>query len=207
MKRENNRLLESFKSLNETKARLAKEEENKIAKEAADVAAFRNKYYAMRDMRNRKDNTRAQLMEAARNDAFGTVIKAIYITALEADMMTRDGILLAESMVDTWIAENGGATKILNPIKEKSYLLSRISQIVEDAAEAAVKEIEADEDTDEVEDSEEKKDDAVDAAKDFIKDANKEEVKDFIGKVVDSIQTAAEDKGEEKAEEAKEDET
>ena len=156
MKRENNRLLESFKSLNETKARLAKEEENKIAKEAADVAAFRNKYYAMRDMRNRKDNTRAQLMEAARNDAFGTVIKAIYITALEADMMTRDGILLAESMVDTWIAENGGATKILNPIKDKSYLLSRISQIVEDAAEAAVKEIEADEDTDEVEDSEEK---------------------------------------------------
>ena len=84
MKRENNRLLESFKSLNETKARLAKEEENKIAKEAADVAAFRNKYYAMRDMRNRKDNTRAQLMEAARNDAFSTVIKAIYITALES---------------------------------------------------------------------------------------------------------------------------
>lgn len=197
MKREN-RLLESFKSLNETKARLAKEEEDKIAREAADVAAFRNKYYAMRDMRNRKDNTRATLMEAARNDAFGTVLKAIYITALEADMMTRDGILLAESMVDTWIAENGGATKILNKVKGNTYLLSRISQIVEDAAEATVKEIEA-EDDEPVEDTEEKKDDAVDAANDFLKDADKEEVKDFIGQVIDSIQTNAEDKGEEKA--------
>ena len=39
-------------------------------------------------------------MESARNDALSTALKAIYITALEANSLTDEGIVLAETMVD-----------------------------------------------------------------------------------------------------------
>lgn len=181
MRRENE-TLESYKSLRENQARLAQKELDSLNEKAKAQEDFRNKYHAIRESRERKAASRSALMEAARNNALSTVLKAIYITALEAETLTDDGIILAESMVDTWIAENGGASKILGKVGNNTYLLSRITQIVEDAAEADVKEIESEEDGEELT-NKEKKQNAIDAAKEFMKTARKPDVQDFMTQV------------------------
>lgn len=201
--------LETFKSLKENNLKLAYEEAKKVEDQLSLKESFKDNYYIIKDMKARKDRTRSNLMEAARNDALATCLKAIYITALEAETLTDDGIILAESMVDRWIAENGGASVILNKASN-TYLNSRIAQIVEEAARESVRLIESteeDDDSNKKETKAEKKDNAVDVAKDFIKNASKNDVKEFISKVVDNIQKTSEDKGEEKAEKKQEKET
>ena len=209
MKNIRHEILDSCKAFNEHKNQLALEAENKINSKIALRESMKNNYYKALDRRRVADNTHAKLLEAARDNALSTVIKAIYITALEADMLTSNGLVLAENMVDTWISENGGATKILTGLSNKTYLISKITKIVEDAAEKEVAEIEKEEDKDDEEKEptkKEKKEDAIDAAKEFIDTASKPELTDFLGKVVGSIQKKAEEKSEEKAEKKAEEE-
>lgn len=142
MKKRDNDALENYRSLHENRLLLLKEEMRKIDESASKRDDFINNYYAIREHKARKEAQRANLMEAARNDALATVIKAIYITAMEAEALMDENIILAESMVDKWIEESGGASKILAKTGNNTYLLSRITQIVEDAAEETVKEIE-----------------------------------------------------------------
>ena len=204
MRRENE-VVESYKNLAESRSQLAQKEINAVNEKSAEIERFKTNYYTRRDMRNRKEASRAALMEAARNEAFGTVIKAIYIGALEASTLTDDGIILAESMVENWIKENGGASAILSKVGNKTYLLSRITQIVEDAAEADVKEIEAEEPIEGSDDEKEnsgskKKDAAIAAAAEFLKTARKKDVHDFMSQIF----TAAKEEEDRKSEEAAE---
>lgn len=193
--------LETFRNLNENKNRLAEKEINKINEAVSARESFRDRYMVIRDMKMSAEAKRTKLMEAARDDALATIVKAIYITALEAETLTDEGLLLAESMVDNWIKENGGATKILNPVKENTYLLSKIAYLVEEAAEETVKEIEEPDTKEKEPTKKEKMEDAIDSAKEFIKDASKKDVKDFFGKVIDKVESEAEKKAEEKIKE------
>ena len=204
MRRENE-VVESYKNLAESRSQLAQKELNAVNEKSAEIERFKTNYYTRRDMRNRKEASRAALMEAARNEAFGTIIKAIYIGALEASTLTDDGIILAESMVENWIKENCGASAILSKVGNKTYLLSRITQIVEDAAEADVKEIEAEEPIEGSDDEKEnsgskKKDAAIAAAAEFLKTARKKDVHDFMSQIF----TAAKEEEDRKSEEAAE---
>ena len=83
MKRENE-ALERYKSLHENRLRLAQKEIEKINEAAETRNKFVDNYHAIRDKKALKEVQHSRLMEAARNDALATVIKAIYITALEA---------------------------------------------------------------------------------------------------------------------------
>jgi hypothetical protein len=131
--RENN-FVESRKALIESRARRESEKE-KLIKEYHDKReSFMNNYHSIRESREQKLRLHGKLMEACRNESLATAIKAIYITALEAGTLTDDGVILAESMVDKWIEERGGASKILSECSNKTYLLARIAQIVEEAA-------------------------------------------------------------------------
>lgn len=180
-----NESLETYKNLTATRSQLAQKETDAINEKVAENERFKDQYHSIMDKRNRLESTRSVRMEAARNDALGTIMKAIYITALEAHTLTDNGILLAESMVDNWIIENGGASKILGKVGNKTYLLSRITQIVEDAAVASVAETEALESDTEIPE-ETKKAAAVAAAKEFLKDADAEGVKDFMAQILSS---------------------
>ena len=202
MKKRENEALERYKSLHENRLRLAQEEMRKINESAEARQSFINNYHAIRDRKALKEVQRSKLMEAARNDALATVIKAIYITALEAESLMDENILLAENMVDKWIEEAGGASKILAKTGNNTYLLSRITQIVEEAAEDAVKEIEEPEEeepkTDEVPDENASKD--VQIAQLNAKDA---EIKAQIANL--KAEKKAEDEEEKSEEEAEKD--
>ena len=201
MKKRENEALERYKSLHENRLRLAQEEMRKINESAEARQSFINNYHAIRDRQALKEVQRSKLMEAARNDALATVIKAIYITALEAESLMDENILLAENMVDKWIEEAGGASKILAKTGNNTYLLSRITQIVEEAAEDAVKEIEEPDEepkTDEVPDENASKD--VQIAQLTAKDA---EIKAQIANL--KAEKKAEDEEEKSEEEAEKD--
>ena len=201
MKKRENEALERYKSLHENRLRLAQEEMRKINESAEARQSFINNYHAIRDRQALKEVQRSKLMEAARNDALATVIKAIYITALEAESLMDENILLAENMVDKWIEEAGGASKILAKTGNNTYLLSRITQIVEEAAEDAVKEIEEPDEepkTDEIPDENASK--AVQIAQLTAKDA---EIKAQIANL--KAEKKAEDEEEKAEEEAEKD--
>ena len=133
MIREND-MVENYRSLSENNARLAADEMKKINESESEKEKFINNYYQIKESAHRKKVEEAALIENARNNGFADCLKAIYITALEAYTLSDEGILLAESMVDNYIKENGGASKILGKVGNDSYLLSRITDIVENYA-------------------------------------------------------------------------
>ena len=139
--RENN-FVESRKALIENRERRESEKERLIKEWHDKRESFMNNYHSIRESREQKLRLHGKLMEACRNEALATAIKAIYITALEAGTLTDDGIILAENMVDKWVEERGGASKILSECSNKTYLLARIAQIVEQVAILETEEIE-----------------------------------------------------------------
>ena len=192
--------LETYRSLQENRAKLAEAEQAKINEAVAKREDFRNNYDIIKSRKRRLDAEHGRLLEAARDEAFAKVIKGIYIGALEVGTLSDNGIMLAESMVDNWIKENGGASSILTKVGNNTYLLSRITQIVENAAIETINEIESEEEDDE----EDKKATAEDKAKEFIKNANKEDIKDFVSNILDSIQKKSKDDAKEAIEKKQE---
>lgn len=186
-KRDNKNIFANFQNLHESRLQLAAAELEKTKALEAQHEAMVNEYYAIRDKRAREERERHNLMEAARNDALSTVIKGIYIGALEAGSLTDDGLLLAESMVDKWIDENGGASAILSKNANGTYLLSRITQIVENYAEAEVKaylEVDAEE-------MKAARAAAKNSAQILVNNGDKRDIKNFLNKVVDAIDKKA----------------
>ena len=140
MSRENN-YVESYKALVESRTQRQNERDAKIRESAQARTDFMDKYYNIRESREARERELSKLIENCKNNALSTAMKAIYLTALEYHTLTDKGIMLAESMVDNWIAEKGGASAIISECKNKTYLLSRICQITEDAAKEELEEI------------------------------------------------------------------
>ena len=182
-----NEMVETVRSLNENRNRLAQQEAAKIDKAVNERSNFRNKYYQIKESQHQQRMMRSKILESARNDALSTCLKAIYITALEANTLTDQSIILAESMVDNYIKENGGASAILGRVGNNSYLLSRITDIVEEAALREAEEIEKDDDKEDAKAAEDNKKDLKDkaliAAKDFIDSASEDDIKKFTAKI------------------------
>lgn len=182
-----NEMVETVRSLNENRNRLAQQEAAKIDKAVNERSNFRNNYYQIKESQHQQRMMRSKILESARNDALSTCLKAIYITALEANTLTDQSIILAESMVDNYIKENGGASAILGRVGNNSYLLSRITDIVEEAALREAEEIEKDDDKEDAKAAEDNKKDLQDkaliAAKDFIDSASEDDIKKFTAKM------------------------
>ena len=182
-----NEMVETVRSLNENRNRLAQQEAAKIDKAVNERSNFRNNYYQIKESQHQQRMMRSKILESARNDALSTCLKAIYITALEANTLTDQSIILAESMVDNYIKENGGASAILGRVGNQSYLLSRITDIVEEAALREAEEIEKDDDKEDAKAAEDNKKDlqnkALIAAKDFIDSASEDDIKKFTAKM------------------------
>ena len=182
-----NEMVETVRSLNENRNRLAQQEAAKIDKVVNERSNFRNNYYQIKESQHQQRMMRSKILESARNDALSTCLKAIYITALEANTLTDQSIILAESMVDNYIKENGGASAILGRVGNNSYLLSRITDIVEEAALREAEEIEKDDDKEDAKVAEDNKKDLKDkaliAAKDFIDSASEDDIKKFTAKM------------------------
>lgn len=148
IKREN-AFVEAIKFVRSRNNELVEESEKKAQEKIHEHAKFMNEYYKIKQSRLDKQRERVQLYESAQNQELATAIKAIYITALEAETLTDNGLLLAEELVDKWITTEGGAAKILRENKNKTYLLNRICTIVEEAARADLRAIYEAEDEDE----------------------------------------------------------
>ena len=96
----------------------------------------------IRESRELKIRNHSKLLEDCKNDALATVLKAIYIEALVPSSLTDNGIILAESLVDSWIKQKGGASRIIVENRNKTYLLNRLCNIAEKAALLEAEEVE-----------------------------------------------------------------
>ena len=152
----------------ETALALKKAREALVAKEEAAIkegyqksVSFDKSLEHMRSKRETKRHYHGVVKEQAKNTILGDILKGIYIGALEASTLTDEALLLAESMVDNWIEENGGASAIFAKNRGKTYLIDHIISVVEAEADKEVKEIEDDvEDIkDDLEEEEKDKDD------------------------------------------------
>lgn len=178
--RENN-FVESMKFLKEMQDKRIEEAASEYRRKVREREAFTENYHSILESREQQRRDYAKLLESVLDSTFSKAIKAIYITALEAATLTDSAIILAESMVDSWIHEKGGAAAILAECKNKTYLLARINQIVCEAAEEEAEEIEKstkDYDPDEDEEKEEKKEKEDDDQDDDDDKDDKEEKDD-----------------------------
>lgn len=187
MVRENS-TIEAWKAAIAIQNEGAAREQRKIDEAVQKHKDTENKILTLKESRIQKERNHGKLLESCKDNALSKAIKAVYITALEANTLTDNGIFLAENMVESWIKEKGGASSIFRECANKTYFLSRLQQIVEDAAEEEVEDIEKDESKDDDSDNEKKED-------------SKEE-KDTEDSKED---TKSEDKDEEEAEESEDD--
>ena len=176
MARENS-YFDAMRALKENNEALAKLEESKIQASIDKKNEWIKKYSSIRENRIQREKFHGKLLEAARDDIFGTCLKSIYITAMAEDGISESGIILAESMVEGWISENGGASAILGKKQKNSYLLARLAQIVEENAQRVVKEVESISEADDDDDTEETKEEEKTTT-----ETEEEEVKDDKGK-------------------------
>ena len=151
-----NSFLEASKYLKESRLNSENKRNSIIQERLNKKEEFSKKYRDIRESRQERERFHGEMLEAAKNNNFATVLKGIYIGALEANSLTDNGIILAENLVDSWIKEKGGASAILNECKNRTYLLSRISEIVQEASDDDVKEVE---DVDKDKKEEDKKED------------------------------------------------
>ena len=157
-------IIEFHKSSAARQKELALAESKKLDELKNKDRSFYSKYYDSLNERARVEAENATMMSNARNAALGTCLKAIYISALEAETLSDDARIYAENLVDNYISEKGGAEKIFNETADRSYLLSRLAIIVEDSAKEeteAIKKIDVDslgEDDEAEEKTEEEKD-------------------------------------------------
>lgn len=205
MTRENT-LLESCKALMSQKERCETKRLAKLMEQVNARQALKDNYYRLAEAREAERAEHEQFMEAARDDAFSTALKAIYLTAIEAATLTDQGIVLAENMVDTWIAENGGATKILGKAQNKSYFLARLTQIVEDAAIAAVAEAEDDSDPADEEEEDKKEEEKKEESEEDKDNQPKDDAEEKEGEDDAEAEEKA-DSSEDKSDEEKEEES
>lgn len=174
-----NAALESWKAMLAIQAEGAAREQKKINEAAQKINDKRNNIIDIIESRKENFAAHGNLLESCKNNELSKAIKAIYITALEANTLTDNGIFLAENMVDSWIKEKGGASNIFRECSGKTYFLDRLQQIVEDAAEEDVKDIEKDE-SDDSEDEDDKSSKKEDESKsdDSTDTEDKEDTKD-----------------------------
>lgn len=149
MTKRENAFVEAMKFVRNRNNEIVAENEAKEEKKIHEHAKFMNEYYKIKQSRLDTQKERVRLYESAQDHELATAIKGIYITALEAETLTDNGILLAEELVDKWISSEGGAAKILRENKNKTYLLNRICTIVEEAAREDIRAIYEAEDDDE----------------------------------------------------------
>lgn len=190
-----NEYVETAKSLKERQEAMSNREAQSIREAEENRNNFIKKYHSIRENREARERMHGVLMEEARNNALSTAIKGIYIGALEAGTLTDNGIFLAETMVDNWIKERGGASKILSEISNNTYFLARLTQIVEDAAKEEVDKIEKDVDE---EDVDEKKEDS----KSEDKDDSEKEKEDTSEEKKDKDSKSENDSDEDKKDES-----
>lgn len=146
MVRENgNAFANAYKYIKEQNEAEANKHRAAVAEAAQKHQDAINRIYDIRESRELARKNHTKLLEDCKNDALATIIKAIYIEALVPGSLTDNALFLAESMVDGWIQEKGGASKIMGACKNKTYLLNRICTIAEEVALEDVEEIEADE--------------------------------------------------------------
>lgn len=137
-----NYLRETSLFIKEFKNALEKKETESIKQKQKEKNIFVNEYYNKINSRYENDRKKTTLMEAAKNNALSTILKGIYISALEANTLLDENLVLAETLVENYIKEKGGASAIIAETRNKTYLLNRIASIVEDAAKDDVENIE-----------------------------------------------------------------
>ena len=143
MVRENgNAFANAYKYIKEQNEAEASKYQSAIAEAAKKHQDTIDKIYNIRESREVARRQHSKLVEDCKNDALGTIIKAIYIEALCPGSLTDDALFLAESMVDGWIQEKGGASRIIAECRNKTYLLNRICSLTEEVALENVREIE-----------------------------------------------------------------
>ena len=181
VKREN-AFVEAMKFVRENNNRLAEKDAKKIHESAQSHDDFVKKYHDIKRARIDSQIERNKIIEGVRNDELSVALKAIYITALEAETLTDNGLLLAEELVDKFIAEEGGASKIMRECKDRTYLLNRICDIVEEASREDMRIIFEDENDDDIAKEEDDEDidydieDKKEEKKEVIDDDNDKEI-------------------------------
>lgn len=125
---------ETWDYINKTKKSLADKwmkNNEAIFKERAEAE---NEYRRIIEERAINETAKSNLLETYKNNLLGKALKAVYITALEAETLSDKGIILAEDLVNKYIDEQGGATKLMNRNSGKTYFLDMIFSKVNEAA-------------------------------------------------------------------------
>ena len=127
---------ESSEALKEMVAEAAAKENKRMK---AILKESQDRYDEVRFIKEHReflDNKKRNFRDTVLTECLSSSLKGIYITGLMKNMaLTKENVNIAESMVDTFITNAGGAHAVLRQIGGKSYLLESLRKIIEDTAE------------------------------------------------------------------------
>lgn len=134
--REKSPLLEASESLQEYILEYSKKEEAKHEANRKERARLESMIFNAREKRYDNAKSYTNFRNNLRHELLSEALKGIYLSALNERMFLGvNHVVLAENLIDQYIKENGGATKMLESFKGKTYLLDTIRCIVEETEE------------------------------------------------------------------------
>lgn len=142
--REKSPLLEASESLSEYRKSAEEKRQRKLNEAKEEHDRMERTIYEARENRRAKANSYSEFCNNLKTELLGDAIKGIYIGALmEYTALTDDGLALAESLVDNYIKESGGATCVLRKMGGKTFVLDEMKSIVENTYNSILEDVDS----------------------------------------------------------------
>ena len=125
-------MYEKYIALTEAAENAKAKEKYKVEKLKSEREDFYDSMNRYREQRELERDKSRKISESVYNNYFSTALKAVYISALEeaGGKLDEASINLAESIVDNYIEEHGGAYNIMRSKMGKTYFLDTLFEAV-----------------------------------------------------------------------------
>ena len=141
----NTPMLEAAEAMNQIRESFHEKEEKKRKADAAEVKKLEEMVYGARDKAHENIRSYMEFSKVVKEDLLTKALQSITLGALSETMSIEDQhLVITENLIRGYIKEHGGADRVLESFKGKTYVLDTIRCLVEDEHEEIMDDVDKD---------------------------------------------------------------
>lgn len=141
----NTPMLEAAEAMNQIRESFHEKEEKKRKADAAEVKKLEEMVYGARDKAHENIRSYMEFSKVVKEDLLTKALQSITLGALSETMSIEDQhLVITENLIRGYIKEHGGADRVLESFKGKTYVLDTIRCLVEDEHEEIMDNVDKD---------------------------------------------------------------
>lgn len=141
----NTPMLEAAEAMNQIRESFHEKEEKKRKADAAEVKKLEEMVYGARDKAHENIRSYMEFSKVVKEDLLTKALQSITLGALSETLSIEDQhLVITENLIRGYIKEHGGADRVLESFKGKTYVLDTIRCLVEDEHEEIMDDVDKD---------------------------------------------------------------